>query len=142
MNFEEFCSKNNLQLSHHTFLSILETFVFLFGETFNLVYIQKVVNDYIKENFYSTRIQRFIFQNQTLKSLQDDVMNCIVNDNIALQALSSNLEVEVHFLSFSGNKIHDSIYPKKEPEVTYHTGRTVYILKTHTNICQSYSVFI
>ena len=97
---------------------------------------------YIKENFYSSRIQHFVTQNQTLKSLQNDVFDYVVNDHIALQALATHLEIEIYLLSLSKSKLQESIYPKIEPEVTYKKNRTLYIFKTCTNICHSYSALI
>ena len=142
MNIEQFCAKKKLSFFDNSFDSIIECVMYLLKDTYNLEYCQNIINNYIKENFYSSRIQHFVTQNQTLKSLQNDVFDYVVNDHIALQALATHLEIEIYLLSLSKSKLQESIYPKIEPEVTYKKNRTLYIFKTCTNICHSYSALI
>lgn len=142
MSIQQFCADKNLNLLEDDFDSIVDCVVYFMKESCNLEYCYNIIKNYIKENFYSSRIQRFIIKSDTITSLQNDVNNCIINDHIALQALSTNLEIEIHLLSLCKYKINESIYPKKEPELTYNKNKTLYILKTCTNICHSYSALI
>ena len=138
MNIEQFCANKNLTLVENNFDSIIECVMYLLKDMCTLEYCHHIINNYIKDNFYSSRVQRFVFKNQTIQSLQNDVINFVVNDHIALQALSTHLEIEIHLLSQSRSKIQESIHPKIEPELTYKKNKTLYIFKTCTNICYSY----
>ena len=114
---------------------LLDCIMHYLQDEFDMTYIKHSIISYISQNIKYSKVRRHIFEDQTLESIKNDVMfNTIINEHLVLQAISTHLEIGIHFAYCDGLKYEQRIYPEKEPEVTYKCSRHIYVLKHQTNI--------
>lgn len=105
-------------------------------------YLQHIVFSYIKERFYSMKVRKYFYSDETLPEIQENILqNRSIDDELILQSLASNLDLKIQFLRFkNSNYITPTVFPIKEPEVDYKYNEHIAILKTQTDTKCSYSL--
>ena len=139
INLEKFCKERKLNTVNTSIgsNSILHC-IHNLSPDYSLEFLQSVILCYIKENFYHSRLRKYLHRKETLASIKINIKDCTICDHISLQALSTVLEVEINLLSNSSNGIHLTTYPIKEPEIEYKKNKVFHILKSSLNTCCFY----
>lgn len=142
MNIRNFCQQNELHINDSNFYtSLFDCLEAKLKIQVSIDHLKHIVCFYVEEKFFSSSVKKYFYSDETPSTIKNNIMkHKMSNDHITLQAISSNLDVEIHFLWYDGSDLVHDIYPLKEPEVTYKSEQVIYILKTQTNIHRSYHI--
>lgn len=124
---------------YKTYYTILDCIQNAFENQPTLNFLHNLIFLYIKERFHTSSVRKYFVANETLDDIKKNIKkNMCISDDIILQALSTNLEINITFSRYDDSEIIITYYPLREPEIDFKYDKKINIIHTQTNSLSSY----
>ena len=122
--------------THYTILDCIQK---AFENQHSTDYLHNLIFLYIKERFNTSSVKKYFVASDTLDSIKKNIKkNMCISDELILQALATNLEINITFSTYENSELMKTIYPLREPEIDFEFNEKIHIIHTQTNSVSYY----